>query len=101
MNPCKVSLEVLKYPRGHTVTVGRLIVGKWLNGRFKGDSAVKHELFATEDLAIRALEKALTRHKQQGRIVTDKWVGPELRYEVEDSDGFVAVHWLSNDGDRE
>jgi hypothetical protein len=74
-------------------------VSKWLNGRFKDDSALKHELFATEDLAIAALENVLNCHKQQSRIVTEMWMGRELRYQVEDSNGFVALHWLSDDGD--
>ena len=77
---------------------GRRVVSKWLNGKFKDGAAVKHELFATEELAIAALEKVLNCHKQQGGTVTEKVVGSEIRYEVEDSGGFVAVHWLSDVG---
>lgn len=74
-------------------------MSKWLNARFRGDPVVKHELFATEDDAIRALGKALEIHKQKGRTVSEKWDGPKLRLEVEDADGFIAVHWLSDTDD--
>jgi hypothetical protein len=76
-------------------------MSKWLNGRLKDKSAVQHTLFATEDLAISALSKAVEAHKRKGHTVSEKWDGPKLRYEVVDHDGFVATYWLSDVSDSE
>lgn len=72
-------------------------MAKWLNGRISGAREVKHELFATEELARKALDRLLNRHRQKGRVVKTKWIGGELRYVIEDDSGFVAVHWLSDE----
>ena len=74
-------------------------MSKWLNGRFRGQSAIRHELFPTEDAAIAALGKAVDLHKQHGHRVVEAWDGPKLRFEIRDDDGLVAVHWLSDTGD--
>jgi hypothetical protein len=73
-------------------------LSKWLNARISGAQEVRHEPFATEELARRALDRVLNRHRQMGRVVKVNWIGRELRYVIEDNSGFVAVHWLSDDG---
>jgi hypothetical protein len=72
-------------------------MSKWLNGRIRGQSAIGHELFPTEDAAITALGKALYLHRQHGHRVVDVWDGPKLRHEIHDE--MVAVHWLSDTSD--
>ena len=71
----------------------------WLNVRFKADPVPKHELFRTEEAAIEALGKALTKHREKKHVVTETWVGPKLRHEIFDENGSpLAVYWLSETG---
>lgn len=67
----------------------------WLHARIKGDPNPKHEFFHTEELA----RDALTPHKQRGDTITENRVGGNLRHEVSDKEGFVAVYWLSSHSD--
>jgi len=71
-------------------------VSAWLNSRMRDDNIVKSELFPTEDLARAALRDVLDRHKDKGRIVREIFDGPALRFEIDDTDGFVGTYWLSD-----
>jgi hypothetical protein len=62
----------------------------------RNDNIVKSELFATEDLARVALRNVLNRHKGKGHVIREIFDGPTLRFEIDDSDGFVGAYWLSD-----
>jgi hypothetical protein len=71
-------------------------VSAWLNSRMRDDHIIKSELFATEDLARAALRNVLNRHKGKGRVVREIFDGPIIRFDIEDTDGFVGAYWLSD-----
>jgi len=87
-------------PHGSRELAGKIYpMSAWLNSRLMNDPAIKRELFATKELTVQALKSALRRHGDKHCAIKDVWVGPRLRHEVEDGDGFVAVYWVSVEPD--
>jgi hypothetical protein len=75
-------------------------MSKWLNGRSKGGSRPTSTLFATEEQAQGALSGLLKLYEQRGHAINEQVVGGDLRHEIQDSDGFVAVYWLSDSSEN-